>query len=300
MASGPLSSDERGVARAARQGFGGVIMKTATLEPCKGNPQPRWAFQNRLLVSADGLPNPGCKRMAGTIRAVKAEGFEIPLIASIAGTSPEEYAFIAREFEVAGADAVELNLVCPHKGDLVGGSTDERFGEYWCRTPQKASLVVQAVKTEVKIPVWAKFPGLRPLDVPMAMIEAGVDALVPFPGVIPGMVIDIKSFKPVLGNVEGSGTITGSAIKPLGIKIVSELCRLSDVSVIATGGVTQHEDVVEYVSVGAGAVQVLTSVMQKVSAEKILSDLQAFLTSKGYTSLHEIQGLALQQLPKRR
>lgn len=300
LASGPLSSDEKGVRKADRQGFGGVVVKSVTLHPCQGNPKPRWAFQDLSLVSADGLPNPGYLKMAEIVRRIKGEGLEIPLIVSIAGASPEEYALMAGELEKAGADGVELNLVCPHRGRLVGGPEDECLGEYWSRSPDKATAVVEAVKRATDVPVWAKYPSLRPLEVAAAMAEAGVDALVPFPGVIPGMVIDTKSFKPVLGNAEGSGTITGMAIKPLGVKAVSELCRSIDVSVIATGGVIGWEDVVEYLSVGASAVQMLTGAMRKVKTPDILAGLEKFIEERGFTSLEEIKGLALKHLPKRR
>ena len=300
LASGPLSSNEQNILRACRRGFGGVVTKTVTLTPCEGNPRPRWAFQDCCLVSADGLPNPGYGKMAEIIRRVKDEGFDVPLIASVAGSTPGEYADMAAHLERAGADAIELNLVCPHKGRLVGGPEEEPLGDYWSRTPEQIVSVIRSVKEKVGIPVWAKFPSVRPADVVSAAQEAGADAIVPFPGVIPGMVIDVEAGKPVLGNVEGSGTITGQAIRPLGIKVVSELSRKTDVPIIGTGGVATGRDVVEYLMAGAYAVQVLTHVMRKPTIDDILSELEEFTKKKGFEGVAEMRGLALRYLPPRR
>jgi dihydroorotate dehydrogenase (NAD+) catalytic subunit len=300
LASGPLSSNEQSILRASKKGFGGIVTKTVTREPCEGNPRPRWAFQESCLVSADGLPNPGYKKMSEYVRRAKAIEPKILIIASIAGTSPEEYAEMAGEFEKEGADAIELNMVCPHMGRLVGKPGDAPVGQYWSQSAERAFSVIKTVKKEVGIPVWAKFASQRPLEVVLAMVEAGVDALVPFPGGIPGMVIDVETGRPVLGNVEGSGTITGRAIKPFGVKVVSELCRQVEVPVIGTGGIASEADVLEYIMAGACAVQMLTETMRKRPVMDIAAGLRTFMTRKNFKSLDEIRGLALNYLPLRK
>ncbi|MDO9535788.1 MAG: tRNA-dihydrouridine synthase [Bacillota bacterium] len=304
LASGALSSNGKNILAAGERGYGAVVLKTATLEPCEGNPQPRWAFRDSFLVSADGLPNPGYKKMAELISLVKGKGLAIPVIGSIAGSTPEEYARMAEVLERGGADAIELNLVCPHRGKLVGGPEEEPMGEYWSRTPERAGSVIKTVKQAVKVPVWAKFPSERPVELHLlvqAMKEAGVDALVPFPGVIKGMVIDIETGKPVLGNIEGSGAVTGKAIKPMGIKTVSELCRRFNLPVIGTGGVSAGADVIEYMMAGACAVQVLTSAMKakKEIVNNIKTEIMKYMQNKGLQNLESIKGLSLPYLPGR-
>ncbi len=299
LASGPLSNSEEKIMGAAKRGFGGIVTKTVTLEACEGNPLPRWAFQDFCLVASDGLPNPGYNKMAEIIRSVKERGLDIPLIGSVAGTSPEEYAEMAAKLEKAGADAIELNMACPHRGRLVGGPADEPLGEYWSRKPERAASVISMVKSEIRVPLWAKFPSDRPFEVIVAMERAGADAFVPFPGV-PGMVIDIETGSPVLGNIEGSGTIIGKAIKPIGIKIVSELCRRVSAPVLGTGGVATSDDLIEYLMVGASAIEMLTqAMMQKFTVEELISGVEAFVTRKNLKNIQEVCGLALRRLPKR-
>lgn len=302
LASGPLSAAKGGLLRADQSGFGGVVAKSVTLTPSEGNPRPRWAFGSGYLVSADGLPNKGYQAMAEDIKAAKDSGIRIPVIASIAGASPREFAQMSVAMERAGADGIELNLVCAHRGTLVGRPIDEPLGRYWSETPERSFTVIRAVKDAVKIPVWAKFPSLPILantEIVFKMEEAGVDAVVPFPGGLAGMVIDLDTARPVLGNPEGSGTITGPAIKPAGIKCVSELSRILRVPIVGTGGVSSGEDVAEYAMAGAQAVQVLTAMMQKTKASDLVNGLEKFMSAKGYESFQTLVGKALAPLPPR-
>jgi len=163
-------------------------------------------------------------------------------------------------------------------------------------------MVVKAVKDAVEIPVWAKFPSLPVLNNPeiaLKMEEAGADAVVPFPGAFAGMVIDLKTGRPVLGNPEGTGSITGQAIKPAGIKCVSELSRILRTPVIATGGVSFGLDVIEYAMVGAQGVEVLTAIMQRTKVLDMIAEIEKFMSDKGYDSFQHFRGKALEFLPRR-
>ena len=302
LGSGPLSASTAGLLRADKTGFGGVVTKSVTITPSEGNPHPRWAFGSGYLVSADGLPNKGYKAMANDIKEAKDAGITIPIIGSVAGVSPEEFAEMAVELAEKGADAIELNLVCPHRGTLVGRPKDEPLGRYWCQTPERGFMVVKAVKDAVKIPVWAKFPSLPVLNNPeiaLKMEEGGVDAVVPTPGAFAGMVIDLETGRPVLGNLEGTGTMTGHAIKPVGIKFVSEMARILRIPVIGTGGVSSGLDVIEYVMVGAQGVEVLTAIMQRTRVLDLIAEIEQFMSDKGYNSLQDFRGKALEFLPQR-
>jgi len=302
LGSGPLSASAAGLLRADKTGFGGVVTKSVTITPSEGNPHPRWAFSPWYLVSADGLPNKGYKAMAADIKAAKETGIAIPVIASVAGASPEEFAEMSVELAEKGADAIELNLVCPHRGRLVGRPQDEPLGRYWAQSPERAFAVVKTVKEAVKIPVWAKFPSLPVLNNPeiaLKMEEAGVDAVVPCPGAFAGMVIDIETGKPVIGNWEHTGTLTGHAIKPVGIKFVSEMARILQTPVIGTGGVASGSDVIEYAMVGAQAVEVVTAIMEKTGAVDLIAEIESFMSNKGYNSFNDFRGKALEFLPPR-
>jgi len=241
--------------------------------------------------------------MAEDILKAKEEGITIPVIASIAGESPQEFAEMAGHLAEKGADAIELNLVCPHRGSLVGRPPDTPLGRFWSQTPERSYKVVKAVKEAVKIPVWAKCPSVPVLDNPeiaLKMEDAGVDAVVPTPGAFASMAINLRTGKPALGNVEHTGTLTGHAIKPVGIKFVSELSRVLRVPAIGTGGVYSGLDVIEYAMVGAHAVEVMTAIMQKVKVPDLISEIEQFMSENGYHSLEDLRGKALKYLPSRR
>jgi len=302
LGSGPLSASKKGLLDAEKKGFGGVVTKSTTVTPNEGNPKPRWSFSPWYLISADGLPNKGYKAMAKDIQQAKEAGIGIPVIASIAGTSPQEFAEMAGEMAEKGADAVELNLVCPHRGSIVGRPKDEPLGRYWSQTPERGFQVVREVKDAVKVPVWAKFPYLPVLENPeiaKKMEKAGIDAVVPTPGAFAGMAIDLETERPVLGNIERTGTLTGHAIKPVGIKFVSEMARILQTPVIGTGGVYSGLDVIEYTMVGAYAVEVVTAILQKVKVFDLIKEMEKFLSDKGCESIQEFRGNALKLLPPR-
>jgi len=129
LSSGPLTKSTADILRAEKSGFGEVI-KSATVTPCEGNPHPRLVFGKGYLVGSEGLPNNGYKAMAQDIQKAKETGVTIPIMASVAGASPEEYAEMSAEFEKKGADAVELNLACSHRGSVVGRPKEEPLGRY--------------------------------------------------------------------------------------------------------------------------------------------------------------------------
>jgi dihydroorotate dehydrogenase (NAD+) catalytic subunit len=297
LSSGPLTTSKAGLLGAERNGFGGVVTKSATQTAAEGNPLPHHAFGKGYLVHSEGLPNKGYKAVAKDIKEVKDAGIGIPIIGSAAGASPEEFAEISVEFEKQGADAVELNLGCPHWGTMVGRPMEEHLGRYWSETPERSFMVVRAVKEAVKIPVWVKVPSERfysNAEIILAMEKAGVNALVPSVVLPGGMAIDLETGKPILGNSTGTGSVSGRAMKPLGIKCLSEMAKVVRTPIIATGGVFSGLDVIEYAMVGAHAVEVLTAIMQKQSVHDMIRDIESFMSEKGYNSLHDFRGKALQ------
>lgn len=301
LASGPLSDSRAGLLRAEKMGVGGVITKSATLTPSEGNPHPRLAFGKDYIIVADGLRNKGYKAMANDIKDAKQNGMSIPVIASVAGASLEEFAEMSAEFELKGADAIELNLACPNRGSMVGEPKDETMGRYWSETPERSFRVVRAVKDVVSIPVWAKFPFeivYRDLKIIQRMEEAGVDAAVVTVSIPNAMAINLETGKPVLGNPRGTGTLGGRMMKSLGIKCISELSRIIVTPVIATGGVFSGLDVLEYTMVGAHGVEVLTAVMQKVAVLDMLAEIQDFMSHNGYDNFQALRGKTLEFLPR--
>jgi dihydroorotate dehydrogenase (NAD+) catalytic subunit len=183
---------------------------------------------------------------------------------------------------------------------MVGRLRDEPIGKYWAETPERSFIAVRSVKDVVKkIPVWVKFlfdtVGRNP-KVILKMEEAGADALVPTLGISGALAINLENGKPVLGNPRGMGTVAGHAMKPVGIKCVAELSKIVQTPVIASGGVFSGLDVIEYLMVGAQAVEVLTAIMLKVNVLDMLAGIEKFMSDKGYDSCQAFQGKALEFL----
>ena len=212
----------------------------------------------------------------------------------------EEFAEMSTEFEGRGADAIELNFVCPNRGSLVGKPVDETLGRYWSDTPERSYTVIRAIKDIMGIPVWAKFPFeivSRDPRIVKKMEEAGVDAVVATASVPRAMAINLETGRPILGNPRGSGAVGGRIMKPLGISCVSELSRLLKTDVIGSGGVFNGLDVIEYIMAGARGVEVLTAIMQRVSVQDMLKGIKDFMSQNGYSSLEDFRGKTLEFLP---
>lgn len=300
LASGSLSTSGNAILNAGKMGFGGLVTKSSTIVPSPGNPSPRTVVRDGYVISGDGIRNHGYKVMANDILDVKNTGFDVPIIASVAGASREEFVEMSGEFERNKADGIELNFVCPNRGVLVGRVGEESLGRYWVETPERSYPVIEAVKRAVKIPLWAKIPFetvYKNHDILHNMEKAGIDAIVVTTTMPKAMVINLETGKPVLGNPRGAGAVSGAAMKPLGIHCVAELSRVVKIPVIASGGVFSGTDVIEYMMVGAQAVAVLSAAMQKISVLKMITEIDEFLSGRGYKNIIEIKNKSLKYLP---
>src|SRR4030067_3032342 len=125
LASGILGYSAESLQRIAEAGAGAVITKSVGVEPRPGYPNPTVVQAKAGLINAMGLPNPGIDEFVGEIKYAKSI-LKVPLIISVYGYTAEEYAIVAQKALEAGADAVELNVACPHvknKGSEIGQNT---------------------------------------------------------------------------------------------------------------------------------------------------------------------------------
>ena len=282
LASGILGTTSDILRRAAQSGAGAVVTKSVGPKPREGYPNPTVVEVGCGLLNAVGLPNPGIQAFAEEIRDLG--DLEVPLIVSVYGFSPEEYAEVAEAAVEAGADAVELNLSCPHvKG--AGADVGSR--------PELVSEIVEKVKGVVDKPVFAKLtPNVSDIvRLAEAAVEAGADALTAI-NTLRAMAIDVETARPILSNRIGG--LSGPAIKPVAVRCVYELHRELDVPIIGCGGVTSWRDAVEFMLAGASAVQVGTAVALKgLNIFRLITEgVKSYLERKGYGSVREIVGLS--------
>jgi dihydroorotate dehydrogenase (NAD+) catalytic subunit len=239
------------MSRVWRSGAGAVVTKSLGKEPKKGYSGPNIVQTPCGLLNAMGLSNPGVDVMVEEIEGAKENGCTV--IGSIFGGTAEDYEDLTSRMEEAGVDAVELNLSCPHAEGL------STIG----RDPDLTEEIVEAC-SKFSVPIWAKLPGNTHipnlLEVADSATDGGADALV-VTNTLPSMAIDAETEKPILGNRKGG--LSGPAMKPVGIRLVYEVYEQTDAPVVGAGGVTNGEDVIEYMLAGASAVQIGTGVMDR-------------------------------------
>ncbi|MEM2878855.1 MAG: dihydroorotate dehydrogenase [Candidatus Hadarchaeales archaeon] len=280
LASGILCNGSLLKRAALEGGAGAVVTKSLTTEKRLGYQTPVIAGFEGGLVNAVGLSNQGYREFLDSELPI-AKGGKVPVIVSVAGSSAGEFRMICLEAEKAGADAVELNLSCPHvkKHGIEVGSD-----------PKLVAAIVRGTKKDLKIPLFVKL-GLCDsyIDSALAAEHAGADAVVAI-NTIRAMLIDVGSRSPVLSNVYGG--LSGPAIRPIALRCVHELRRALTIPVVGCGGVEDWKSAAEFMIAGASAVQIGSAVATKgISVFKeIAGGLDQYMRAHGFTNLKEISG----------
>ncbi len=277
LAAGILGTTGASLRRAALAGAGGVVTKSLGSSPREGHPGPNIVKIECGMLNAMGLPNPSYRNFQKEIEIARTGG--VPVIASIFGSSAEEFAQIARGLK---ADAFELNLSCPHA---------EKYGSELGRYPDLVESVTGATKASVDVPVWVKLtPNTDDIvELGLAAQRGGADAIVAI-NTLKAMAIDVETGYPILGNKFGG--LSGQAVKPVAVRCVYELSSRLEIPVIGVGGVGAWEDAVEMIMAGACAVQVGTALNKGYSVfQEITEGLSSYLERKNLT-LDEIRGIA--------
>ena len=284
LAAGILGLTEASLRQAADEGAGAVVTKSIGVEPRIGYANPSVVQVNCGWLNAMGLPNPGAKDFAEEIKELKKDGLKVPIIASVFGFSADEFAECASLLAMAGADAIELNVSCPHV---------EKTGSEIGHNPSLVGEVVRKVKSVVEKPVFIKLtPNVDDVvEVAEAAVGAGAEAVTAI-NTVRAMAIDIEMMQPILANKLGG--LSGPAIKPIALRCVYEIYEAVNVPIIGCGGVTNWMDAVEFMLAGASAVQIGTAIAFKGLGvfKSINQNVDLFLRQKGFRSVRDIVGLS--------
>ena len=284
LASGVLGYSAETMENIVKGGAGAAVTKSVGLKPREGYSNPTVVQASCGLINAMGLPNPGIKEYLKEFKRIKAAVSNVPLIFSIYGYSAEEYATIAEEATAVGADAVELNVSCPHVKD-----TGSEIGQ----CPDTLAEVVKKVKASVSRPVFVKLsPNVTSVaDVAEAAVEAGADGLT-IMNTVRAMAIDVDTAMPILSNKLGG--LSGPAVKPVALRCVYETFERVKVPIMGCGGVTDWRDAVEFLLAGASAVQIGTAVSLKGSNvfRGVALGVDKYLKRKNFGKVEDIVGLS--------
>ncbi len=285
LAAGILGLTTATLQEAIKQGAGAVVTKSISLKPHQGYPNPTLVqLDNHTLLNAMGLPNPGAQYFAKEIKELKRKPLNAPVIASVFGYTPNEYAQTAQTLTKAGADAIELNISCPHV---------KKTGSEIGQNPNLVTKVVKQVKNTTKKPVIVKLtPNVADItEIAKATVNAGADAITAT-NTIRAMAIDIETHQPILANKTGG--LSGQAIKPIAVRCVYEIHEAVNVPIIGCGGITTWQDAVEFILAGASAVQIGTAIASEGLGvfKSISKGIDAYLRDKKFRSVKEIIGLS--------
>lgn len=283
LAAGVMGSNASSMNWILKSGAAGVVSKSFSLEPNPGYANPTTVGVECGIINAIGLSNPGAENFKEELKRIDRKGNVS--IASIYGATPEEFSKLVLKIEDY-VDMIELNISCPHAMEGYGASIG-----------QDANLthkIVSAAKDSANKPVIAKLtPNVTDIvEIAVAAQDAGADALTLINSLGPGMKINIDVARPVLSNKFGG--MSGKAIKPIALRNVYTVYDNVDIPIIGVGGISNFEDVVEFLFAGARAVQIGTSIMDEGVEvfDKINKDLEKFMNKKGYESIDEMIGLA--------
>lgn len=290
LASGIMGSSGSLLKRVAKSGVGAVVTKTLTAEPRKGYDPPIIYSTRCYTLNAVGLANPGIKNFKNDIQ--EAKECDIPIIVSLAGSSPEEFAWMAGLAQDYGADGIELNLSCPHVKGLGTELGDD---------PLMVEEVVRSVKKNVKIPVFSKLtPNTSDILIQgKASIKGGADGLVAV-NTLRGMAIDVELKAPILSNIYGG--VSGKALHPIAVYSVYKLSSNLNVPVIGVGGIETWKDVVEFILAGAIAVQIGTILISKepeMIIPRLIKGVVKYMKRNEFISIKDMSGVVFKNQDKK-
>ncbi|OQX84758.1 dihydroorotate dehydrogenase B catalytic subunit [candidate division KSB1 bacterium 4484_87] len=261
--------------------LGGIVTKAVTREPRAGNPHPRIAETSAGMLNSIGLANVGVDRFIAE-KLPFLKGLKCRVIVNVAGKTIDEFAEVIRRIESAGGmDGYEINVSCPNvkEGGMAFGTNPDVTAEI----TKKARQVTDKFLT-VKLT-----PNVTSItEIAIAAENNGADALTVINTLV-GMAVDIRSRKPKLATITGG--LSGPAIKPVALAKVFQVAGAVKIPVIASGGIMNVKDVIEFLITGASAVQIGTAnfVNPKIS-EKLVDDLDSYCEEHQINSIEEIIG----------
>ena len=264
--------------------LGAICCKGTTLRARFGNEPPRVTETPAGMLNSIGLQNPGVDAVIEKNAGLWAT-WETPVIVNVAGESIEDYVAVVRRLDgVPGVAGIELNISCPNVG---------KGGLQFAVDREAAGAVTEAVRRATDLPLMVKLsPNVADVRaIAKAIEDAGADAISAI-NTLSGMAIDRRRRRPLLGNTYGG--LSGPAIKPVALRIVYEVAQTVRVPVVAVGGVSGLDDVLDFLMAGASAVQVGTAIFADPALPvRLIDELATYCAEHGLASFRELVGVAL-------
>jgi dihydroorotate dehydrogenase (NAD+) catalytic subunit len=280
LASGILGVSFSSMKRIIDAGAGAVTSKSIGPTPRKGYKNPSIIeIYPQTFMNAVGLGNPGIEEFIPEIQEIKKAG--MTLIVSVFGDKNETYLEVAQKAIKGGADAIEINISCPHAEVSSIGIDKDLTHE-----------IVSMLKKEISVPLLVKLnPNVTNIgEIALAAEKGGADGVVAI-NTLAALAIDVNTRRPILAH--GSGGLSGRAIHPIAVKKVYDLYKILKIPIIGCGGIFEWRDAIEFFLAGASAVQVGTSLYQGTEIiSEINEGMVRYLKDNEFKSISDIKGLA--------
>lgn len=260
--------------------LGGIMLKGLHINPKEGNKTPRVAETPAGMLNSIGLQNPGADFFIQN-ELPELRKYNTVIIANIYGNNIDEYVEVAKKLSGTEVDMLELNISCPNvkEGGIIFG-TDEAMVEKVTSQVKKASDKPLIVKLSPNVADITKTA--------LAAEAGGADALSMINTLI-GMRIDIKTRRPVLRN--NIGGLSGSAIKPVAVRMVWQAAQKVKIPIIGMGGISNADDALEFIMAGASAVAVGTaSFANPYAAVEVIEGLKKFCEDNKIADITDLCG----------
>lgn len=261
--------------------LGGIVVKGLSAEPEAGNPTPRIAETPVGMLNSIGLQNVGARAFLND-KLPFLRRYRAAVIANVWGRTVDEYVEVAELLDGAeGLAALELNVSCPNIKE--GGIN---FGN----DPLLTEKVTAAVRGATEMPLWVKLsPGVTDIGVMARAAEAGGADALSLINTIRGMTVDVDTGLPTLASVFGG--YSGPAIFPLALYLLYEVHRATDLPLVGIGGIDSLDTALQFLIVGATAIQVGTAnFYEPTLSVRLVDELAEWLRGRGLDSVEGVVG----------
>ena len=261
--------------------LGGIILKSVTLQHREGNDYPRIAEAQSGMLNAVGLQNKGLDYFVSEIYPIVSK-INTNIIANVAGATIDDYVAVAEKIsKLEHIHAIELNVSCPNvkQGGMAFGTK-----------PDMVHKITKEIKSVYDKTLIVKLtPNVTDIvEIARAAEEAGADA-VSLVNTFLGMAININNWKPMLSTITGG--LSGPAMKPIALRMVWQVAQNVKIPVIGVGGITNANDVIEFLLAGATAVEIGTAnIINPLASIEAIEGLKNYMVKRNIDNVNEIIG----------
>ncbi len=262
--------------------LGAIISKGISLGPMVGNPPPRIFETEGGIINSIGLQNPGFQNFIKN-KLPYYRGVKTHLIINFFGQTQRDYIDLARRLDgIPGISALEMNISCPNV---------KRGGIAFACDPRMAYKVVKGVRKAAELTLIVKLsPNVTNIALIAKSVEEGGADAVSLINTFKAMAVNIHSRKPEIANMIGG--LSGPAIKPIALRMVWEASQSVKIPVIGMGGIMKAEDAIEFILVGASAIQIGTAnLVNPRTAINVIRGIKKYLIQNKIKSIRQLTGL---------